>query len=116
MARVFSTLDLSASIIEKYEDFVVGKNHPCIMAQTVFAQQEYELCIQDELGSKSSAKTLLEDLENFIEQYDFSDNRFKSFIAVFHETEVATEIEFENLLWRQLQLMHHIDNKSWDHR
>src|SRR5690554_5044386 len=116
MDRVFSPLDLTASIIEEYEDFVVSENHPCIMAQTVFAQQEYEFSIQGKLGFKRSAKTLLEDLENFIEEYDFSDNRFKSFVAVFHETEVATEIEFENLLWRQLQLMHHIDNKSWDHR
>ena len=116
MARVILHNDLTASIIEEYKDFITGKDHPCIMAKTVFAQQEYEFSVHEELGSKSSAKILLEELESYIKEYNFSDNRFKSFVAVFNETEVATEIEFENLLWRQLQFMHDADSVAWDPR
>src|SRR5690554_5607435 len=116
MARLILDTDLTASIVEEYEEFIIGNDHPCIMAKTVFAQQDYEFALHNKLGLKDSAKKLLEELESYIETYDFSDNQFKSFVAVFHETEIATEIEFENLLWRQLQFMHDVDPKQWDHR
>lgn len=116
MGRLILNRDLTASIVEEYREFIMGKDHPCIMAKTVFAQQDYEFAVHDKLGSKDSAKKLLEELESYIEAYDFYDNRFKSFVAVFYETEIATEIEFENLLWRQLQFMHDVDPKLWDHR
>ncbi len=115
MATLSKNLYLS-SIEEEYKNFIVDKQHPCIMANTVFAMDNYELHTYDTLGSKETARKLERDLEAYISEYDFSDNIFKSFIAIFPETEIASEIEFENLLWRQLQFLHETDTTEWDHR
>lgn len=116
MGQTLQKSELTSSIEEDFKEFIIDKNHPCIMANTVFAMQEYDLNVYDKLGSKKVAIKLLEDLESYIANYNFSDNKFKSFIAVFPNTEVTSEVEFENLLWRQLQFIHEVDSKPWDHR
>lgn len=108
--------ELVSRIEADFKEFVIGKQHPCIMANTVMAMDEYDLRVYDKLGSRNTAKELLDDLRSYIENYDFNDNKFQTLIAVFPDTEVATEIEFENLLWRQLQFVHDIDPVEWDHR
>lgn len=86
------------------------------MAKSVFMGDNFDLHTYDKLGSPSVAEQMIRDIEDYIESYDFDDNVFKSFIAVFPEQEIASEIEFENLLWRQLQFLHEKDNTPWDHR
>ncbi len=108
--------DLTSSIEEDFKEFIIDKTHPCVMANTVFAMGDYDLHVYDKLGTKKTAKKLLEELGAYIENYNFSDNKFKTFMAVFPDTEVVSEIEFENLLWRQLQFVHDIDGTDWDHR
>ena len=108
--------ELNSSIEEDFKEFVIEQKHPCIMANTVMAMDDYEIHTYDTFGTKSTAETLLEDLQAYIANYNFSDNKFKTFLAVFPNTEVATEIEFENLLWRQLQFIHDVDPVEWDHR
>lgn len=104
------------SIENEYRKFILEDNHPCIMANTVFSMDDYELKLYEDFGSKKTAAQMVADLENYIANYNFSDNKFKSFIAVFPDAEVVSEIEFENLLWRQLQFIHEKDRKPWDHR
>lgn len=107
----------SAETIQKeFRSFIIDKKHPCIMANTVFALDDFHLHLYKRLGSKSSANKLLNDLRDYIEDYDFSDNKFKAFIAVFPEMDLESEKEFENLLWKQLQLIHDEDPVDWDHR
>lgn len=116
MAQVSTNSELASSIEEEYREFIIDKKHPCIMANTVFAMNEYDLHVYDKLGSRKTAEKILHDLEAYLAAYNFSDNKFKSFIAVFPDSEVASEVEFENLLWRQLQFIHDVDTKPWDHR
>lgn len=108
--------NLIATIEQEFKEFIIDKKHPCIMANTVFAMGDYDLHVYDSLGTKSTAKALVADIQEYVSHYNFSDNKFKTFIAIFPETEVATEIEFENLLWRQLQFAHDIDETKWDPR
>ena len=108
--------ELYPSIEDEFKEFVIEKKHPCIMANTVFAMEDYEIQVYDKLGTKAVARELLKDLKAYIADYNFSDNKFKSFIAVFPDSEIASEIEFENLLWRQLQFVHEEDNSKWDAR
>ncbi len=103
-------------IKEEFRKFIIDENHPCIMANTVFSMDDYQLHIYDKLGSRNTAESLLADLKSYLGEYDFGDNKFKSFIAVFPEMEVVGEIEFENLLWRQLQFLHDLDGDPWDPR
>lgn len=104
----------SRSISRDFKNFILEENHPCIMANTVFQMDKYQLNVYEGLGSRKTADALMTDLKNYIAHYDFESKDFESFIAVFPEAEVVSEIEFENLLWRQLQFLHDMDNSPWD--
>ncbi|SRR5690554_1744799 len=112
----FQSAIYQQEIEQKFQQFILEENHPCIMANTVFSMKMYEIKLYEKLGSKATATTLLEDLQDYLNSYNFNDNKFKSFIAVFPEADIVSEIEFENLLWRQLQFIHDKDEKPWDHR
>lgn len=102
------------AISRDFKKFIVEDNHPCIMANTVFQMNNYQLNVYDKLGSRKTATALAKDLQDYIAHYDFESKNFESFIAVFPEAEVVSEIEFENLLWRQLQFLHEADTTVWD--
>lgn len=104
----------SHSVSRDFKNFILEENHPCIMANTVFQMDKYQLNVYEVLGSRKTADALMTDLKNYIAHYDFESKDFESFIAVFPEAEVVSEIEFENLLWRQLQFLHDMDNSLWD--
>lgn len=104
------------TIQEEFKSFIIDGKHPCVMANTVFALDDFHLHLYKSLGSKTAAKKLLKDLRDYIEEYDFSDNKFKAFIAVFPEMALESEKEFENLLWQQLQIIHDEDPVAWDNR
>lgn len=102
------------AITQDFKKFILDENHPCIMANTVFQMEKYQLNTYEGLGSRKTASILLADLQEYIAHYDFKSKDFETFIAVFPEMEVVSEIEFENLLWRQLQFLHEMDNTGWD--
>ncbi|WP_405198434.1 guanitoxin biosynthesis heme-dependent pre-guanitoxin N-hydroxylase GntA [Christiangramia sp. LLG6405-1] len=99
---------------EKFEHWILEEDHPCIMAQTVFSQEHVKTKQYGQLGDPLQTEALLKDLKNYIAEYDFETNDFKSFIAVFPESNIATEDEFERLLWKQLEEIEKIDTKDWD--
>jgi len=101
-------------ISEDFKKFIIDEKHPCIMANTVFQMDKFQLNIYDSLGSRKTATELVVDLKDYIANYDFESKEFESFIAVFPDMDIVSEIEFENLLWRQLQFLHEKDSMDWD--
>lgn len=99
---------------EEFNQFIVENDHPCIMAKTIFSSENYQIHSYQYLGSEDAASKILRDLEIYLESYDFSTNEFFTFIAVFDDSVNYTEVEFENLLWNQLQLIHNLDQSTWD--
>lgn len=100
-----------------FKDWIVKDKHPCVMAQTVFKMDMVEYHEYVDFGTKSSVESILRDLEDYIENYDFDSNDFFTFIAAFpQDTKDLSEEEFENKLWLQLQNLHEADNSDWDHR
>lgn len=108
------TSDKRQKIIQEFHQFIIEKEHPCIMANTVFSMKDYDLKTYENFGSKATAKQLLIALKEYLGAYDFKTNEFKTFIAVFPKAEIISEKEFENLLWRQLQNIHEQDSEPWD--
>lgn len=106
--------DLNTSNEQEFKEFILKKDHPCIMAQAVFRLENYRLKSYPKFGAKETAKMILTDLETYISAYDFTTNDFYSFVAVFDDNESYTEIEFENILWKQLQHIHDLDSTDWD--
>ncbi|MGY5849016.1 guanitoxin biosynthesis heme-dependent pre-guanitoxin N-hydroxylase GntA [Salegentibacter sp. F14] len=99
---------------KKFREFIMENDHPCLMAQTVFSMDKAEIHNYDNFGSIQTARAIIKDLEQYLENYDFSSNEFYTFIAVFPDQEFLSEVKFETLLWKQLQLIHQADEKDWD--
>ena len=97
-----------------FEDFVVGKDHPCVMAQSVFIQKKDEFHVYKNFGSSETAKQILADLKSYLDNYDFESNDFYSFIAAFEGEDQMDEKQFEEKLWQQLQKIHQMDEVEWD--
>ena len=110
MKAVIMKIDLKA----KFSEWILEEDHPCIMAQTVFSQEKTIIKNYKRFSLPESTEKLLEDLENYIKSYDFSSNEFQSFIAVFPQSKIYSEDEFELVLWKQLSDLKKLDNHPWD--
>ena len=102
------------SVEEALKNFILKKKHPCVMAQTVFKMEDYDIKEYVDMGSASAARDILRDLENYLENYDFSTNSFATFIAAFPEENIEDELTFEKQLWQQLNEIHKQDKIDWD--
>lgn len=98
----------------KFTNFILTKDHPCVMAQSVFTMDNLDFYTYENFGSRKTAKIILGDLNNYLSNYDFDSKEFFSFIAVFSDGKQYSEKEFEILLWQQLNLLHEADEVAWD--
>jgi len=112
--RVTRRLQIECDIERQYIKYVESKNHPCIMAKSVFKAGGYTLKTYGSLLKESSAKKINRDLFNFLESYNFEDKEFRSFVACFENDTFQSELKFENALWAFLQNVHNYDDKPWD--
>ncbi|SHI73338.1 hypothetical protein SAMN04488096_10429 [Mesonia phycicola] len=84
------------------------------MAQTVFNQNNVLLYDYQHIADEKKSKKLLEDLNEYVVNYNFHSKKMKSFIAVFSQEKPVSEKEFEHKLWKQLQLLSNLDKHDWD--
>lgn len=109
-----SNARLDEDIKAEYDEYILGNDHPCIMARTIFTMDQVVFRTYDDFGSMQASAGLLKDLRAYIKDYDFASNDFKTFMAVFPNSPEYSEISFEELLWKQLDHIHKLDNKQWD--
>jgi FPC/CPF motif-containing protein YcgG len=107
-------LNSDAAAKASFKKFIIDENHPCVMAQTVFSMDKVDLHEYEDFGAKSAARKILEDLRTYISNYDFTSNDFFTFIATFSGRKIFSEKQFEELLWKQLQFLHEVDDQPWD--
>lgn len=102
------------TIESEYRDFIITQKHPCVMAKSVFAMENYHLKIYDDITSDKITYPILSDIENYLSRYDFTSKNFQSLILCFKNNKFDTELEFENALWNLLQRLHDADDAPWD--
>lgn len=100
--------------LEKFRSFIIHKEHPCVMAQSVMMGDKVHLRSYSELGTRETAKKLIKDIDEYLSQYDFSNNDFYTFIAAFGGNSDFDENLFEKLLWKQLRYISEEDEAEWD--
>lgn len=96
------------------EKFILEKDHPCLMAQTVFKMDKVDLHSYENFGTPSTARQILKDLQHYLSTYDFESNEFYTFLAIFKNEPEYSEKKFEEKLWQQLQFLHEEDAQDWD--
>lgn len=99
-----------------YRDFVLGTNHPCVMAQTIFRDDAARITAYEALACPYSATRLLADLKAYVDDYDPDDPNFVTFMAAFPNEPHRDEATFERLLWTLLQNLNAADPAPWDER
>lgn len=100
-------------VADALETMVLHPEYPCLGARSVFNRSRASLEVLEELGTEAAARTLRDRLARFASDTDL-DEGFASLLAVFRATDVRDEAHFEQLLWRQLELLHEVDDQPWD--
>jgi len=94
--------------------FILEKDHPCVMAQMVFQEEQFSYHEYPGFEHPSSIVSLLSDLQQYLRQYDFSSSSYYTFIASFPDEEIESEVGFESKMWSLLQQLHLEDDSEWD--
>ena len=113
-----------------FREFVARPDFPCLGAKAAFNSESQTLRVFLELASAESTIALAEALHDFTRsimprKLAKSDPRgstesrptdYTSFIAIFEQPRETSELEFEDLLWKQLRLLHENDcaRFAWD--
>jgi FPC/CPF motif-containing protein YcgG len=117
---------------EAFRQFVFEPEFPCLGAKAAFNANAQTIRVFDELGSPESTAELAAALSDFAASVgrnsveppvarsnpggstESRPTDYSSFIAIFERPCETTELEFEQLLWRQLRLLHERDVTRFD--
>lgn len=103
---------------DQLESFISDKAFPCVGARSALNKRRMRFGEFGRLGDESTAAALVDALEAYSAEFNEPGNVPVSFVAAFDNTD-ATELEFEVLLWKQLQALHEVDcsrGHAWDAR
>lgn len=104
------------TLAAEFASFVGAHSFPCLGAKAALNSGSYVLAVHERLGSEAGAALLAEELHRFTRSEMVRANEYATFVAAFREPHAVDEVEFERLLWLQLQLLHRIDatRAEWD--
>lgn len=110
-----------ADLAQAHEDLrarVMGEGFPCVGAKSAFNRRTYRFGLYPEFASPAAVSGVCYDLYEFSHEFRDIGDQFVTYIAMFRNPAVATELHFEELLWRHLQAMHEVDgiHFTWDSR
>lgn len=110
-----------ADLAQAHEDLrarVMGEGFPCVGAKSAFNRRTYRFGLYPEFASPAAVSGVCYDLYEFSHEFRDIGDQFVTYIAMFCNPAVATELHFEELLWRHLQAMHEVDgiHFTWDSR
>jgi len=94
--------------------YILGEYFPCVGARAAFAKGTYRFGFYKRLAHLTAVAAMGRDLRRFVREYEELESDFTTFIAVFKHPQVASEDEFEDLLWSHLQMLHDHDIDDWD--
>lgn len=101
-------------LLQKYDKFITEDFHPCVMAKSVFANQQIDFHSYQKMGDESVSRQILSDLDKYLVTAQAKEKEFYSFIAAFPEMTFENEVDFDTLFWQQLQMLHNLDTSKWD--
>ncbi len=97
----------------RIREFILD-DHPCVMAQSVFADDNVTLYDYKKMDDEKQQIKLLSDIKTYVDNQEEAKNTFQTFIAVFKKSKFQTELEFENAMWKLLHNLHEMDESEWD--
>ena len=90
-------------------EFIRNPEFPCLGAKGAIRQGGCRVGLYGSLASSDETVRLAADLGAFVQSLDDNTNGLTAFAAVFPESQLTTEVEFERAMWKQLQWLHQRD-------
>jgi FPC/CPF motif-containing protein YcgG len=99
-----------------FRDLVLQKGFSCVGAKAAFHADAYGFAAYSELAAEKPTAGLCRDLCHFAQSQLAAESEYATFIAVFGGPCNIDEVEFEQLLWRQLHQLHIASRRHfpWD--
>lgn len=88
---------------------LLGNTFSCVAGQTAWSQGTIVHRHYGTLAASATTIALFADLSDFAEHKDDIDLLLASFVSTFQGPRDVDELEFERLVWEQLQLLHDLD-------
>ncbi len=101
-------------IHSQLRSMVMSRHFPCSGAKTAFSQGTYRYGVFQKMGEQASTRELGSALKAFIKERPNLNIGYNTFIASFLEKPPGSSLEFTEMLWHQLQVLHDIDDAEWD--
>jgi uncharacterized protein len=110
------TAPLMEFVHDSFRALVLGSRFSCVGAKAAIRGGAYRVGLYEALGSTEATAGLARDLFSFVEEQGDLGGTFTTFVAFFAGPNFADEVDFEQLLWAQLQLLHEADrpHHHWD--
>ncbi|OYZ10964.1 MAG: hypothetical protein B7Y39_19910 [Bdellovibrio sp. 28-41-41] len=99
-------LETTHSLFKDIQNLVMQANYPCVSAVNSFLREDYMSFEYSAFGSGESAPKLFQNLLDFKERQLSTKAPFFSFWAVYKNSIVKSEIDFEKKLWAELSAVH----------
>ena len=97
-----------------FRDFVMRQEFPCVGARAAFNSGSYEVAVYEELATDRATAALARDLFAFTRSDIRATSEYATFVAVFSGPDALDEVEFEQLLWKQLGRLNQADAPHFD--
>jgi uncharacterized protein len=104
----------ATAVIGAFRGFVLNPQFVCVAAKSAVHHETYRLGIYDRLASPEATAGLSHDLYEFLRETEPIKSEFTTFVATFKEPSCLDEAAFEELLWRQLRMLHERDAPLYD--
>ncbi len=107
---------LEEFVHESLRGLVLNPRFSCVGAKAAIRRGQYRAGLYGTMGSRGAVAGLARDLFEFVEDLPRIGGGFTTFLASFKGPNVADEVDFERLLWAQLQGLYEQDrlHHSWD--
>jgi FPC/CPF motif-containing protein YcgG len=99
-----------------FRALVLSPRFSCVGAKAAFHKGDYRMGMYGEMNTAETNAGLARDLFTFVQERVQLQSNFTTFIASFTGPYPADEVDFERLLWQQLQGLHELDAPlhRWD--
>lgn len=99
---------------QAFRQFVLRPEFPCLGAKGAFNSNSQTLRVFPHLADEETTKALATELHDFARTTP--QHEYATLIAIFESPRETDEIEFENLVWKQLRQLHQLDASrfAWD--
>ena len=111
-----SVTPLARDVHDRFRAHVLDADFPCVGGKAAISHDTYRFGLYAEMNSRESTAGLAYDLWEYARERPTFETEFATFVASFAAPVVTSELEWEKLLWAQLQSLHELDraHHPWD--